>query len=127
MRRKLENGFITSIRVEKSIRDLCEAMDLSLGDVFAAGAEFLITHYIKKGRLGKATHDMIKEYFAYQTRHVDEMRDIVRSFDERQKKLDDLESIIEEKAKPKEKIRVYDPDEGYIHVTKAEASRRGLV
>jgi hypothetical protein len=124
MKKKLENGFITSIRVEKSIRDMCDAMDISLGDAFSAGADILIQHYIKKGRMGKATQDMMKDYFAYQARHMDEMRDIVRSFDERQKKLDELENAVGEKE---EMIMVWDSDEEQkVKMPARKARRLGL-
>jgi hypothetical protein len=127
VKKNLENGFITSIRIEKSIKELCSALGIPLVDVFSAGAEILIDYHLKRGKHGKATTDMIKGYFEYKARHIDEIREIVRSYDAQQRKLDLVEKAIEEDQKPKEKIRIWDPDEGYVNITKVEAARRGLV
>lgn len=110
MRRKFAQSFVTSVRVERKIVELADAMDIPLSDAMTKGvlytAEFKIEH--EPAKYSSGTQDI---FLALQKKNLDELSEWLGIQEVHQKRIAEFAKAKALAEQPPKMILVYDPDD----------------
>ena len=109
MRRKFAQSFVTSVRVERKIVELADAMDIPLSDAMTKGvlytAEFKIEH--EPDKYSSGTQDL---FLALQKKNLDELSEWLGIQKIHQKRIAEFAAVKAQSEQPAKMILAYDPD-----------------
>jgi hypothetical protein len=109
MRRKFAQSFVTSVRCERKVAELADAMDIPLGDALTKGvlytAEFKLEH--EPDKYSSATHEL---FLALQKKNLDELSEWLGIQKIHQKRIAEFAEVKARAEQPPKMILVYASD-----------------
>jgi len=123
--KKYFERYDTAVSVEKKEFDLTRTLGITLSDALRLGIYSMVQTMISQ-QDQKITSAILEQFVEIQKRDMEDLKAYIRMQDSAQKTLDKMIEMKKEEEKPKDLIKVWDPDDGYVRITKAEAEQRGL-